>query len=94
MFIYGINLSLAAASFALMGWYVYFKGDLISPAVSRAERRRELADGRSIGAVVYLGAALIATGTLRRSRSSCFLDPAVRVGRAEAPRPWRRATPD
>src|SRR6187200_2504883 len=41
VFIYGINLALAAASFSLMGWYVFFKGDLVSPTVSLAERRRE-----------------------------------------------------
>ena len=58
VFIYGINLALAAASFALMAWYVFFKGVLISPAVPQAERRRELR--RAItGAVVYLAAALI-----------------------------------
>jgi uncharacterized membrane protein len=58
VFIYGINLALAAASFALMGWYVYFKGDLVSPAITQAERHREWRRA-IIGAVVYLGAALI-----------------------------------
>jgi uncharacterized membrane protein len=58
VFIYGINLALAAAAFALMGWYVFFKGDLISPSVTQAERRHEWRRAVT-GAVVYLGAALI-----------------------------------
>ena len=58
VFIYGINLGLAAAAFSLMGWYVFFKGDLISPAVTLAERRSEWRKA-TLGAVVYLGAAVI-----------------------------------
>ena len=58
VFIYGINLALAAASFSLMGWYVFFKGDLISPAIPQAERRHEW-HRANFGAVIYLAAALI-----------------------------------
>ena len=58
VFIYGINLSLAAAAFALMGWYVLFKGDLVSSAVTMPERRSEFRKA-GIGAVVYLAAACI-----------------------------------
>jgi len=41
VFIYGVNLALAAASFSLMGWYVFFKGDLVPATVTQVERRRE-----------------------------------------------------
>ena len=58
VFIYGINLSLAAAAFALMGWYVLFKGDLVSSAVTMPERRSEFRKA-GFGAVVYLAAACI-----------------------------------
>jgi uncharacterized membrane protein len=58
VFIYGVNLALAAASFALMGWYVYFKGDLVPSAITQTERRREWRRA-IIGAVVYFAAALI-----------------------------------
>ena len=58
VFIYGINLALAAASFSLMGWYVFFKGDLVSPAITQAERRREWWRA-NVGAMAYLAAALI-----------------------------------
>lgn len=58
VFIYGLNLGLAAAAFSLMGWYVYFKGDLVSAAVTMDERRREW-HRATFGAVVYLAAALI-----------------------------------
>ena len=58
VFIYGVNLSLAAAAFSLMGWYVFFKGDLISPAVTMDERRREW-HRATLGAVVYLAAGII-----------------------------------
>jgi uncharacterized membrane protein len=58
VFIYGLNLGLAAAAFSLMGWYVFFKGDLISPVVTMDERRREWRRA-SVGALVYFGAALI-----------------------------------
>ena len=58
VFIYGVNLALAAGSFSLMAWYVFFKGDLISSAVPGYERRHELRRA-IIGAVVYLAAALI-----------------------------------
>ena len=58
IFIYGVNLALAAGSFSLMGWYVYFKGDLVSPAVTMTERRGEWRKATA-GAVVYLAAAAI-----------------------------------
>ena len=58
VFIYGVNLSLAAAAFSLMGWYVFFKGDLISPAVTMDERRREW-HRATLGAVIYLAAGII-----------------------------------
>ena len=56
--IYGLNLGLAAAAFALMGWYVFFKGDLVSAAVTMPERRREFRRA-AYGTVVYFGAGLI-----------------------------------
>ena len=58
VFIYGLNLGLAATAFSLMGWYVFFKGDLISPAVTIGERRGEWRRS-AIGAAVYLGAGLL-----------------------------------
>ena len=58
VFIYGINLSLAAAAFALMGWYVFFMGDLVSPAVTMTERRGESRKAWA-GAIIYLTAAFI-----------------------------------
>jgi uncharacterized membrane protein len=58
VFIYGVNLGLAAASFALMAWYVFFVGDLVASTVSYAESRRELRKATR-GAVVYLAAALV-----------------------------------
>jgi uncharacterized membrane protein len=58
VFIYGINLSLAAAAFTLMGWYVFFRGDLVSSAVTMPERRSEFRRAGS-GAVIYLTAAFI-----------------------------------
>ena len=58
VFIYGVNLGLAAASFSLMGWYVFFKGDLVAATVTQDERRREWRKATT-GAAVYLGAALI-----------------------------------
>ena len=58
VFIYGVNLALAAASFSLMGWYVFFKGDLVAATVTPVERRREWRKATN-GAVIYLGAALI-----------------------------------
>jgi uncharacterized membrane protein len=58
VFIYGINLGLAAGAFALMAWYVFFKGDLASSAVTMIERRSEFRKA-SVGAIVYLTAAVI-----------------------------------
>ena len=58
VFIYGVNLALAAASFSLMAWYVFFKGDLVAATVTQVERRREWRKATN-GAVIYLGAALI-----------------------------------
>ena len=58
VFIYGLNLGLAATAFSLMGWYVFFKGDLVSPAVTMDERRREWRRS-AVGAAVYLGAGLL-----------------------------------
>jgi uncharacterized membrane protein len=40
-FLYALNLALAAASFNLMGFHVFFAGNLVSPAIPQAERRRE-----------------------------------------------------
>jgi TMEM175 potassium channel family protein len=58
VFVYGLNLGLAAAAFSLMGWYVFFKGDLVSPAVTMDERRSEFRRA-AFGAVVYFGAAFV-----------------------------------
>jgi uncharacterized membrane protein len=58
VFIYGLNLGLAAASFSLMGWYVFFKGDLLPAAITMDERRHEWRRA-SVGALVYFGAAII-----------------------------------
>ncbi len=55
---YGLNLGLAAAAFSLMGWYVFFKGDLVSAAVTMPERRREFRRA-ALGTVVYFAAGLI-----------------------------------
>jgi uncharacterized membrane protein len=58
-FLYGLDLGLAAASFTLMGYYVFFVGDLVAPSVPLAERRREWR--RSwIGTLSYLIAAALA----------------------------------
>jgi len=58
VFIYGVNLALAAASFALMAWYVFFRGDLVSATITYAERSREFRKATR-GAAIYLAAALI-----------------------------------
>ena len=39
--LYALVLCLAGLSFTLMGYYVFFVGNLVSEAVSPAERRRE-----------------------------------------------------
>lgn len=58
-FLYGLDLGLAAAAFSLMGYYVFFVGCLVVPAVPMAERRREFRRSL-VGTVLYLGAAAMA----------------------------------
>jgi uncharacterized membrane protein len=58
-FLYALNLALAAASFNLMGYHVFFAGETSLPAISQAERRREWR--RSwFGTLGYLAAAAVA----------------------------------
>jgi uncharacterized membrane protein len=58
-FLYAINLALAAASFNLMGFHVFFAGNLVAPSIPVAQRRREWR--RSwFGTVGYLVAAAVA----------------------------------
>jgi uncharacterized membrane protein len=58
-FLYALNLGLAAASFTLMGYYVFFVGNLVPPAITEVERRSEWR--RSwIGTLSYLAAAALA----------------------------------
>ncbi len=58
IFVYAINLSLAAAAFTLMGYYVFFVGRLVPPAIPEAARRAEWLRAVA-GAVTYLVAALV-----------------------------------
>ena len=57
--LYALTLCLAGLSFTLMGYYVFFKSDLINPAIPRADRRREWR--RSfIGVALYALAGVLA----------------------------------
>lgn len=58
-FLYGLDLGLAAAAFTLMGYYVFFVGNLVPASIPRADRRREWR--RSwIGTLSYVAAAALA----------------------------------
>lgn len=58
-FLYTLNLGLAAAAFTLMGYYVFFVGNLVPAAILQAERRREWR--RSwIATLSYLAAPAVA----------------------------------
>ena len=51
--LYGLDLGLAGAAFTLMGWYVFFRSDLLEPSITMAARRVEFR--RSLaGAALYL----------------------------------------
>lgn len=57
--IYALVLGLAGMSFALMGYYAFFIGNLVSDSVSRDDRRREYARAW-FGTGLYLAGAVIA----------------------------------
>jgi uncharacterized membrane protein len=63
--LYALDLGLAAAAFSLMGWYVLFRGRLVSEQIPDAERRFEFRRSL-IGTALYLLSAPLA-----------FLAPAV-----------------
>ena len=92
VFIYGVNLALAAAVVSsLMGWYVFFKGDLGPGRRSpMAERRREWRKGDQGRAGLLRSCADRTCRATDRGRD--VPAPAARVGRADAARRRRTTT--